>query len=463
MSFAVAGLKVGGGMFRVRDMRIARTLSVLLAVCCLFSQTVPAQRLGAPGLKTGKGTVYIKAARLIDGTGKPAMKNVVVIVKDDRIEAVATEILMPIPKDAKVIDLGDATLMPGFIDAHTHLIGRVVGDPEGGDALFRDPNGFSEILASVNARLTIEAGFTTVRNLGAKNFGDMALKKAINEGWVAGPRMVAAGHSIGITGGHCDTNGHRSGVIENDYRQGIADGVDAVRAAVRYQIKYGADVIKTCATGGVLSEGDAVGVPQYTYEELSVLADEAHKSERRVAAHAHGAEGIKIAVRAGVDSIEHGSFLDDEGADMMLEKKTWLVPTLMAGETVENLAEAKILRGHIGEKAVAAAGAMRNMIKIAHRKKVNVALGTDAGVIPHGTNAREFELLVNWGGYNVLEAINIGTLNGARLLGLDREIGSIEGGKLADLVAVKGDPESDVSKLRNVSFVMKSGYVYVSK
>src|SRR6185503_12164489 len=254
------------------------------------------------------------------------------------------------------------------------------------------------------------------------NFDDMALRKAINEGWTVGPRMETAGHALGITGGHCDDNGFRPGLLDGGIRDGIANGPEEIRAAVRYQIKYGATVIKTCATGGVLSEGDAVGATQYTYEELKAMVDEANKLERKVAAHAHGAEGIKIAVRAGVSSIEHGSFLDDEGARMMKERGTYLVPTLSAAEAVERAAKTGVLKGLRAEKALAAAAAMRNGVKIAVRNGVPIALGTDAGVVPHGTNAHEFVLMVQGGGMSNMDAIVAGTLNGAKLLGWDKHL-----------------------------------------
>ena len=341
---------------------------------------------GAPGESRGAGTVVLRASQLIDGTGAVPIRNGIVVVTDNKITAVGASGSVTIPAGARIIDLGDATLMPGFIDAHTHIVGRVLGDPEGQNAAVHDYDSMAAILAVGNAEHTLLAGFTTIRNVGAPNFDDLAIRKAINDGWIAGPRILTAAHSFGVTGGHCDENGFKPGLEDNDYRTGVADGVDEVRKAVRYQIKYGADLIKICATGGVLSEGDAVGATQYTYEEMKAIVDEATKLERKVAAHAHGTEGIKLAVRAGVASIEHGSFLDEEGAKMMAQHGTYLVPTLMAGETVERLANNGVLTGLRAEKALAAAGAMRNAIKLAIANHVMIALGTDAGVIPpHST------------------------------------------------------------------------------
>lgn len=428
-------------------------------VLLVFALAVGAQ-IGAPGEQKGKGTVVIKAAQIIDGRGGEPIRNGAVVITDDKIMAVGSLAAITIPAGSRVIDLGDATLMPGFIDAHTHIIGRVFGDPNKDSEGVRDFPSFGAILGVENAKRTLMAGFTTIRNVGAGNFDDIALRKAINEGWIAGPRMMTAGHSFGITGGHCDENGFKPGLEDHDYRDGVADGVDEVRKAVRYQVKYGADVIKICATGGVLSEGDAVGATQYTFEEMKAVVDEANKLERKVAAHAHGTEGIKLAVRAGVSSIEHGSFMDEEAAKMMAEKGTFLVPTLMAGEGVERLAKSGVLKGLRGEKALAAASAMRNGIKIAAANKVQIALGTDAGVIPHGTNAHEFTLMVEWGGLTPMQSIVAGTLNGAKLLGLEKTIGSLEAGKSADIVAVPGDPLKDIKKMEGTIFVMKNGAVY---
>jgi imidazolonepropionase-like amidohydrolase len=439
-------------------------LFALILVSCLGVSVLPQNPppIGIrPQSPEGKGVVVLKAARLIDGTGAAPITNAVVIVSDNKITAVGGASSVRVPSGAKIIDLGNVTLLPGFIDAHTHLIGRVLGDPEGETSAVRDFDSFGAMLGVLHARDTLMAGFTSVRNVGASGrFDDMALRKAINEGWVPGPRMETAGHAIGITGGHCDENGFKPGLLQLGPMDGVANGPEEIRAAVRYQIKYGADVIKTCATGGVLSEGDAVGATQYSFEELRALVEEANKLDRKVAAHAHGLEGIKLAVRAGVSSIEHGSFLDEEAAQMMVARGTFLVPTLMAGEAVERAAKNGVLKGLRAAKGLAAAEAMRRGIKIAVANKVQIALGTDAGVIPHGTNAREFVLLVEWGGMSPMDAIIAGTMNGAKLLGWDKNLGSLTPGKWADIVAVSGDPLKDIHAMQKVVFVMKNGVIY---
>ena len=434
---------------------------VLFLVHSMCVSVVPQTPRITPDAPVGKGTVVLKAARLIDGTGAAPITNAVVVVTDNTITSVGAEGAVRIPANARMIDLGDVTLMPGFIDAHTHLIGRVLGDPQGDAAAVRDFESFAAILSVAHARATLMAGFTSVRNVGASGkFDDMALRKAIDEGWTVGPRMMSAGHALGIRGGHCDENGFRPGLFDPGIEEGIADGPDQIRAAVRYQIKYGADVIKTCATGGVLSEGDAVGATQYTFEELKAMVDEANKLERKVAAHAHGTEGIKIAVRAGVSSIEHGSFLDEEGARLMKQHGTYLVPTLSASEGVERAAKNGVLKGLRAEKALAAAAAVRHAIKIAVANKVPIALGTDAGVVPHGANAHEFVLMVQWGGMSAMDAIVAGTSSGAKLLGWDKHLGSLTAGKWADIVAVSGNPVKDIEDIQKVVFVMKNGVVY---
>ena len=433
-------------------MRLARAFAVALSL---------AAASGISGAQTkGSGTVVLRAARLIDGTGAPALANGVVVVTDDRIVAVGRDGAVTIPAGARRIDLGDATLLPGFFDSHTHIIGRPLGDPQADDAIARDYESYGAIVGVSNARKTLMAGFTSIRNVGSSNFDDMALRAAVEDGTVPGPRMQNAGHALGITGGHCDENGYRPGLMDGDFRTGIADGADQVRAAVRYQIKYGADVIKTCATGGVLSERASVNVSQYTYEELKVMVDEAARLERKVAAHAHGTDGIKVAVRAGVASIEHGSFMDEEGARLMAQKGTWLVPTLMAGEATRAAIASGALTGLRAEKARAAMVARTNMLKYVRQYNVPIALGTDAGVAAHGANAHEFTLLVEMAGLTPMQAITAGTMNAAKLFGWDARLGSLTAGKLADVVAVPGDPLTDIKVMERVSFVMKNGVIY---
>jgi imidazolonepropionase-like amidohydrolase len=439
--------------------RVSLTTVLLFSLCITVVPQTPAPRV-TPEPPVGKGTVVLKAARLIDGTGAPVINNAVVVITDNEIEGVGAAGSVRVPANARVIDLGDVTLMPGFIDAHTHLIGRTLGDPAGDNALVRDFQSFGAIISVQNARATLMAGFTTVRNVGADQFDDLALRKAIDEGWTQGPRMITAGHSIGIRGGHCDENAFRPGMFDPGIEEGIADGPDQVRAAVRYQIKYGATVIKTCATGGVLSEGTAVGATQYTFEELKTMVDEANKLERKVAAHAHGTEGIKIAVRAGVSSIEHGSFMDEEGARLMRERGTYYVATLSAAESVERAAKTGVLKGLRAEKALAAAAAVRKAIKLAVANKVQMAMGSDSGVVPHGTNGREFVLLVQWGGMSNMDAIVAGTSSNAKLIGWEKNVGSLTRGKWADIVAVSGDPLRDIENIQKVVFVMKNGIVY---
>ncbi|MBD0320410.1 MAG: amidohydrolase family protein, partial [Gemmatimonadetes bacterium] len=419
---------------------LALSLAATLAAASLAAQQPRATNYPV----RGTGTVVLHAARLIDGTGTTPVADGVVVVTDDRIVAAGRRGSVAEPAGARVIELGDATLLPGFIDAHVHIIGRTLGDPAGDAAAVRDFPATGAILGVENARRTLMAGFTTVRNAGSEDFADVALRNAINQGFIVGPRVLASGHAVGITGGHCDENGFRPGLLEGDFRTGIANSPDEVAAAERYQAKYGADVIKLCATGGVLSEGDAVGVQQLSDAELRAAIEEARLLERRVMAHAHGAEGIKAAVRAGVHSIEHGSFLDAEGARLMAQRGTYLVPTLSAGEAVLRAADSGVLTGQRAEKAREAGRAMRNATRIAMQAGAPVALGTDAGVGAHGANGHEFTLMVEWGGMTPMQSIQAGTLNAARLLGIDRQVGTLAAGKAADVVAVPGDPTRDI-------------------
>lgn len=403
--------------------------------------------------------VVLKAARLFDGKSDTTVRKGVVVVRGDRILAAGSD--LPTPTGAKVIELGDVTLLPGFIDSHVHLVGEMGEDwyRDTVEGLRRSPAG-DAILATRYARRTLEAGFTTVRNVGAAEFVDVELARAIDAGIVPGPRMITAGHGLGARGGHCDESGFPPGLFgkESGVVEGIASGADGFRDAVRAQVKYGASVIKVCATGGVLSLADAVDSAQLTQDELNAVVDEAHRLGRKTAAHAHGAAGAKIAIRAGIDSIEHGSFLDDEALRMMKEKGTFLVPTLMAIETVGGKTASGRIPDELAAKGRAAAAAHRDMMRRALEAGVRIAFGTDSGVSAHGSNAREFALLVDRG-MSPAAALRAGTSQAADLLGVAADRGTLEAGKLADVVAVPGDPLVDVSATERVRFVMKGGEV----
>jgi imidazolonepropionase-like amidohydrolase len=402
----------------------------------------------------------IRAGTLIDGTGGAPVRNAVILVQGGRITAVGPSVA--VPSGAAVIDLSAFTVLPGFIDAHVHLAGHTIGDGDWQHSRLTEMPSQLALLGAAHAQQTLEAGFTTVRVVGSVAFGDVALRNAINAGWIPGPRIMAAGVSFGIRGGHCDeTNGLQPGALgyEAGVAEGVANGVEEARNAVRYAVKYGADVIKICATGGVLSLTDSVGVQQYTEEEMRAIVETATQLDRRVAAHAHGTAGIKAAVRAGVTSIEHGSILDAEAVRMMKDRGTWLVPTLLAGFTVESLATAGRLPPPIAAKALAIAPRQHASFKLALDGGVRIALGTDAGVMRHGSNGREFGLMVRYG-MTPMQAIVAGTSNGATLLGLESEIGTIAAGKRADVVAVRGDPLQSIALLERVDFVMKDGVVF---
>ncbi len=402
----------------------------------------------------------IKAGSLIDGSGGAPVKNAVVLVQGERITAAGAGVA--IPAGATVIDLTGFTLLPGFIDAHVHLAGRTIGDGDWQHSLLTNSPAQLALIGAAHAQQTLEAGFTTVRVVGSAHMGDLALRNAINAGWLPGPRIVGAGISLGIRGGHCDeTDGYWPGALhhEGGIEDGVANGPEEVRDAVRYMVKYGADVIKICATGGVLSPTDSAGGQQYSEDEMRVIVETARLLDRRVAAHAHGTAGIKAAVRAGVTSIEHGSILDDEAVRLMKEHGTYLVPTLLAGYTVDSMARAGALPPAVAAKAIAIAPRMQQSFRLALAGGVRIALGTDAGVMRHGTNAREFELMVRYG-MTPAQAIQAGTLAGATLLGREADVGSLVAGKYADVVAVKGDPLQDITLLQHVDFVMKGGKVF---
>lgn len=405
--------------------------------------------------------VVLRAARLFDGKSASLQQPGVVVVSGSRIEAAGPQ--SAIPPNATVVDLGDATLLPGFMDAHTHLSG------EGSDDALRDRVERLErtpaeqaLMASVHARKTLMAGFTTVRDLGSNDFVDVALRNAIQRGAIAGPRMLVAVRGIGSTGGHCDpTNAVRFGLLQPGTEQfTVANGPDAVRAAVRWVVKHGADVVKTCATGGVMSLNDDVDSPQLTQAELEALVDQAHTMRRKAAAHAHGAEGAKRAIRAGIDSIEHGSFLDDEALEMMVRRGTFYVPTLMAAQGLrERLERGARLDPRQERKARQALDALDVTVRKAIRMGVRIAFGTDAAVYPHGRNAEEFAQLVARG-LAPLDALKAATSVNAELFGLSDRLGTLEAGKLADIVAVPGDPTRDIRVTEKVFFVMKEGVIH---
>lgn len=438
--------------------RAAEALFFIVLFSCIVLISFIVSADAEPGVAAAESGVVIRAGLLIDGTGSPPVNDAVIVVENGKIAAVGTDIEPP--AGLEVIDLSCCTVLPGFIDAHTHLTGRYIGEGENWqDASVRDLPQEGAIRGVRNARLTLEAGFTTVRNVGANHYSDIALRDMINEGVVPGPRMLVAGHALGITGGHCDTNGYRPGILEPQPGMGIADGPWAIVREVRLQVKRGADVIKFCATGGVLSEGDPVGIQQYTAEEMRALVEETHLTERKVAAHAHGNQGIKVAVQAGVDSIEHGSELDDEAIRLFRKHGTYLVPTLMAQEAVENQARDGTIVGLRAEKATYIAPRARKSFRLAVDGGVKIALGSDAGVFAHGTQGREFVLMVE-NGMGPMQAIVAGTRSAADLLGLLAEIGTVETGKVADLVAVAGDPLRDISLVTHPVFVMHDGTVY---
>jgi imidazolonepropionase-like amidohydrolase len=399
----------------------------------------------------------VKAARMFDGKSNTLTAPGLVLVQNGKIVAVGAAV--KVPDGATVVDLGDVTLSPGFIDAHTHLSGEAGNDwrKDFVDGMQRSPPE-QALEAAGYAKKTLMAGFTTVRDVGSEDLIDVGLRNAIERGLIPGPRMLVSVSGIGTTGGHCDdTAGVKPGLVSYSPTTGVADGPEAMRFRVRNNIKYGADVIKTCATGGVLSLTDDVDTPQLTQAELDALIDEAHALRRKVAAHAHGALGAKRAIRAGVDSIEHGTFLDDEALDMMKARGTYLVPTQTAIQGLRERLEKNALPPPVVPKAKAAMQQSATMLKRAVAKGVKIALGTDAAVYPHGRNAEEFSYLVQ-AGMKPIDALKAGTSVDAELLGL-KELGTLEAGKIADIVAMPGDPTKDIRATEKVLFVMKGGVI----
>src|ERR1700730_14646450 len=411
--------------------------------------------------KTGK-TYVLKAARMFDGKSHTLSSPGLLVVTDGKIAGVGGK--TAIPAGAEVIDLGDATLLPGFIDAHTHLTMMYSDDWKQSTLDSLQKTVAEQALdASANARVTLMAGFTTVRDVGSRDYLDVGLRNAIRDGVVPGPRMLVTVHALGSTGGHCDhSGGFRQGLFgkESDPLDGVINGPDQARYAVRLDHKYGADMIKVCATGGVLSLTDDVDTPQLTQEELNAIVDEAHALRRKTAAHAHGNEGAKRAIRAGIDSIEHGSFMEDDTLDMMKQRGTYLVPTLIAGESLrEKMDKGLYLPPAIAAKARAALAARSQMFQHAVAKGVKIGFGTDAAVYQHGRNAEEFHLMVDLG-MKPVDALRSAALPDAELLGLQDKIGTLDAGKLADIVAVLGDPLENIRQTEKVFFVMKEGVIY---
>ncbi|HSB77123.1 MAG TPA: amidohydrolase family protein [Terriglobales bacterium] len=407
----------------------------------------------APAAHAAPRRVVVHAARLLDVRTGHTLRDQAIVIENDRIVSVGPAAQAKVAPGATRIELGNLTVLPGLIDAHTHLT--------------MDPYHFgysslgisvprSALMGARNARVTLEAGFTTVRNVGAAGYADVALRDAINAGDVPGPRMLVSGPPLSITGGHCDNN-----LLPYEYHarsDGQADGVEAVQHKVREVIKYGADVVKVCATGGVLSKGDNPQAAQYTLEEMKAIVADAHRLGRKVAAHAHGAQGILWATEAGVDSIEHGSYIDDAGIAAMKQHGTYLVPTLYLGDWFLENAEQLHVPDFLLVKAKEVMPAARQHLAHAFASGVKVAFGTDAAVYPHGLNAHEFPVMVKLG-LSPLQAIQAATINAADLLGWSDRVGSLEPGHYADLIAVEGDPLQDVTTLERVRFVMKGGEV----
>ncbi|MBZ5531347.1 MAG: amidohydrolase family protein [Acidobacteriia bacterium] len=428
---------------------------LLLAAVCL-----PVAVRGQQPAKAEPKTVYIRAGHLFDSTSDSVRDNVIIVVMGDRIQNVASAASFKLPAGATVIDLSHATVLPGLIDCHTHLGARA--DRYDEIYRFKDTPFNHAFAAVVHARKTLEAGFTTVRDVGSAPFLAVDLRNSINEGMVPGPRIVASGPGISITGGHGDLNNYSPqthvSMFPDERDFGIADGVDQVRHVVRAQVKYGVDVIKILASGGVLSKGDSPGAPQFTLEELKAAADEAHMAGRKIAAHAHGAQGIKNAILAGIDSIEHASLIDDEGIRLAKEHGVYLVMDIYNDDYILGKAIEFGLPKENVDKEKAVGQRQRDNFEKAWKAGAKMAFGTDAGVYPHGDNAKQFFYMVKYG-MTPAQAIRAATSSAADLIGRSKDVGTVEAGKFADLIAVSADPLQDVRALENVGFVMKGGAV----
>ena len=438
-------------------------VSAFYRFCSRLSFTILVLISCAISIHAADKIIVLKAARLFDGKSKTLAQNGVVIVQGNKIVDAGSN--LPAPPDAQVIDLGDATLSPGFMDGHTHLTLDFSGNYNERRLKEVDLNVSEQaIIATRYARATVEAGFTTVRDLGSrfvgsKEFVDVALRNSINKGVIVGPRMLVATYGIGATGGHFDpTSGFRDMLFghEPDFSQGIADGPDAIRKAVRFEVKNGADVIKAAVSGGVLSLADEVDTPQLTPAEMAALVDESHRLRKKVAVHCHGDQAAKEAIEAGVDSIEHGSFMKQETLTLMKNKGTYLTPTLMATEWI--MSKIDNYPPALQAKAKAAAAARSDMFRNAVKMGVKVSFGTDAAVFPHGQNAKEFKLMVDLG-MQPMDALRAATGNAADLFGIAQKTGTLEKGKFADVIAMPGDPTADITATERVSFVMKEGKI----
>lgn len=400
----------------------------------------------------------IKAGRMIDTINGRVLENQTIIVEGEKIKAVGANIA--VPAGAEVIDLSKSTVMPGLTDSHVHISGQA-GTADYYEAMFRRTVMDEAVSAHIYAKRTLDAGFTTVRSLGSGPFVDIAMRNAIARGDFPGPRIIAANMYIGSTGSHGDSVGFSPWLSDRTPAEmsGIADGVDEVRKKVRYLIKYGADVIKFGATAGVLTEEASVGAPQYSQEEMNAIVEEAHLHGIKVTAHAHGAEGIKMAVKAGVDSIEHGSFLDEEGIRLMKEKGTYLSADIYNDDYILSEFAKFGTPQKIIDKEKLVGRTQRENFKKAFLAGVKIAFGTDAGVYPHGWNGKQFAKMVEWG-MTPLGAIQASTVSNADLFGMSDSIGSVTAGKYADIIAIDGDPLANIALMEKVAFVMKGGKVY---
>jgi imidazolonepropionase-like amidohydrolase len=416
--------------------------------------------IAQPAQKPATKTIYIRAGRLFDATSDQLRENMVIVVAGDRIQNIGPASAISIPADASVVDLSHATVLPGLIDCHTHLGARA--DRYDEIYNFKDTPFQSAFAGVVNARRTLEAGFTSVRDVGSLPFLAVDLRNSINEGLIPGPRIVASGPAITITGGHGDLNNFspqtRVTMFPEERDFSIADGVDQVRHVVRAQVKYGVDVIKILATGGVLSKGDSPGAPQFTLEELKAAADEAHMAGRKIAAHAHGTQGIKNAILAGIDSIEHASLIDDEGIRLAKDRGVYLVMDIYNDDYILGKAVEFGLPKENVEKEKMVGRLQRENFQKAVKGGAKMAFGTDAGVYPHGDNAKQFFYMVKFG-LTPAQAIRAATSSAADLIGRSKDVGTLEPGKFADVIAVTGDPLQDVRALENVGFVMKGGEI----